>query len=475
MGGFSKLGTGLAEEGHAVGLEVDEGRDAAHQHEADEGDEHGDLLFEAVQVQALDQREGDDELAGEAVEGGQAGYGSRAEGEEHAEHGHALLKAAELGHVHSSGAVQDFARAEEEQSLEGGMVEHMEEAAGEAEGGYPCYAVLHAHEADAGRHDHEAHVLHAGVGQQAFQMALAEGFQYAHEGGEYADAYEEPAPPCGVFLHGAEEVEGTDDAVEACVQHGAGKQGGNVAGSRRMGFREPDMQGCEAGLGAEADDGEEEEQGGVGRCFHSHGGEERGAVLLPEHGEESDEEHSAQMRRHQIDPRGVLHVAVAVVEVDEEEGRERHEFPGEHKEQAVAGGHHAGHAEEEDEIEGPVRAEVMLFGIGVAQGDAASQRAGEAQHENRQEEEAGKRVEAEGQCAEGQAPGSLEAFDARPAAGKDSDKAQQAGNGRRARAQGIGRPVASRGDGPDGYDASDHGASRHEQEREKKDVHKIPW
>jgi polyribonucleotide nucleotidyltransferase len=68
----------------------------------------------------------------------------------------------------------------------------------------------------------------------------------------------------------------------------------------------------------------------------------------------------------------------------------------------------------------------------------------------------------------------LEALDARPAAGKDADEAQKAGDGRRARAQGIGRPVARLGDGPDGYDASGHGASRHEQEREKKDVHKFP-
>ena len=247
-----------------------------------------------------------------------------------------------------------------------------------------------------------------------------------------------------------------------------------MAGGRRMGFGKPDVQRRETGLGSEADKGEEEEQGGMGRGFHRHGGEERGAVLLPEHSEEGDEEHRTQMRRHQIDPRGVLHGAVAVVEVDEEEGRERHQFPREHEEEAVAGGHHAGHAEEQDQVEGPVRAEVMLVGVRVAQGYAACQSAGQAQHEDGQEEEAGKRVEAESQSAEGQAPGHLEAFDARPAAGKDADEAQQAGNGRHARAQSVGRSVARGRNGPQSDDACGHSTRRHQQKREKKDVHKFP-
>ena len=96
------------------------------------------------------------------------------------------------------------------------------------------------------------------------------------------------------------------------------------------------------------------------------------------------------------------------------------------------------------------------------------------QHENRQEEEAGERVEAEGQCAEGQAPGHLEALYARPSSGKDADEAQQAGDDRHARAQSVSRPVARGSDGAQGYDARDHGTCRKEQEREKKDVHKFP-
>ena len=133
------------------------------------------------QLRSHQQGKGQHELTGKAVEGREAGDGDRADAEGRAHQGHALLQAAQQFHAHGAGGVQHFTGGEEKQALESRVVEHVEHGTGQTQGADPAVAAVAADEPGAHAHEHEAHVLHAGVGQQALEVALGQSLEDAHQ------------------------------------------------------------------------------------------------------------------------------------------------------------------------------------------------------------------------------------------------------------------------------------------------------
>ena len=214
-----------------------------------------------------------------------------------------------------------------------------------------------------------------------------------------------------------------------------------MAGGRRIGFRHPDMHGRDAGFGPEAQQPQQEEGGRVAGMFlRGQHREVRAAAHLPEQGEIGDEQYRPQMRGHQIDPGGVAHLAVTVVKVDEEEGRKGHHFPGDEEEHRIPRGQHHGHARHQQHIEEPVRRQIVFLRPGLAQGKPAGQGTDGPQPEDRQQEQAGERVEPKGELAQRQAPGQAELKDQLPRPAEDAGQTQGAGRHHAARPQHVGQP-----------------------------------
>ncbi len=138
------------------------------------------------------------------------------------------------------------------------------------------------------------------------------------------------------------------------------------------------------------------------------------------------------MRGHQIDPGCVAHLAVAIVEINKKKGRQGHDFPGQQKEHGVARAHDHHHAQQEQEIKEPVRAQIVLPRRGMAQGQTAGNGADHAQTKDRQQKDAAQRVKAQNQSAGGQAPGQFQNQGRVPGAGRHGAKAREAAQGRAA-------------------------------------------
>ena len=216
-----------------------------------------------------------------------------------------------------------------------------------------------------------------------------------------------------------------------------------MAGRGRVGLGQPDVHGRDAGLGAEAQQGQHEQDRGQrhhGAFLEGQGSKGRIARVLPEQAEEGQQQHGTQVGGHQIDPRSVAHVAVAVVEVDEEEGRQGHDFPGQQEEHGVTGHHDHGHAQHQQQIEEPVGGQVVFAGAGVAQRDASGTGTDEAQAEDRQQEDAGKGVQPQTQTAHGQAPGLGPQQAACPAVREQARHAQGTAAGGPQRTEQVGQP-----------------------------------
>ena len=94
------------------------------------------------------------------------------------------------------------------------------------------------------------------------------------------------------------------------------------------------------------------------------------------------------MRGHQIHPRGIAHLAVAVIEINKKEGCQRHDFPRQHEQHGIAGRHHQGKTNEQHMKKEPVRPKVVAFWFFVPQGNAPGCCAYKTQPENRQQEQA---------------------------------------------------------------------------------------
>ena len=166
-------------------------------------------------------------------------------------------------------------------------------------------------------------------------------------------------------------------------------------GSGRVHLWQPYMQGRKPRLGSKTSQGQHKqgrEQAGasMAHLFKRAGkyraalqGIERGVARgLPQQGKEGHQGHSAQMRGHKVNPRSIAYLAVAIIKINKKEGRQRHDFPRQHKQHGIAGGHDQGKANKQHMKKEPVRPKVVAFWFFVPQGNAPGCCAHKAQPKN---------------------------------------------------------------------------------------------
>ena len=241
-----------AEEGDAE--EADEAgggeRRRQRQHGADGGDD--DLEVPLRQVGAEQHRLEGEPLGDEAVERRQRR--DRDASGKHGEGGprHAVDEAAEPVHLPRSRRGQHRARAEEEERLEGGVVEDVEQRRGEGERGGARHAVGPEGEREAEADEDQADVLDGRIGEHPLQVVLHQGVEDAEHGGGRAEGkHQRRPPPRGR----ADEIEDdADEGVDRDLGHDAAHQRRDVARRGRMGERQPGVERHDAGLRAGAED-----------------------------------------------------------------------------------------------------------------------------------------------------------------------------------------------------------------------------
>ena len=154
---------------------------------------------------------------------------------------------------------------------------------------------------------------------------------------------------------GAGEVE--DDAHEAVdgdLGHHAAHQGRDMARRRRMRERQPDMQRHEPGLGAGAEQRENEDKraGKPGRGMGCADRVERVAAIGPgEQAEGEQQRERAEARHDQVDVARANVAALAMMRHDQRPRGERHELPGGQEGEGIVGEDNKVHAGQEGWIE----------------------------------------------------------------------------------------------------------------------------
>ena len=198
----------------------------------------------------------DEELADKAVQRRQPGNCRRADQKGRARDRHALEKSAQPIEFPRAGGVQHRSGAEEQQALEDGMVDDVQQAAGQAQGRHRRVPVADPQNAHPQPQGDDADVFHAVVSQQPFQVVLRQGVEHAEDARNHADGHERPAPP---RRRRPEQREHPQQPINPRLDHHAAHHGRHVRGRGGVGFRQPDVHRNEAGLRAEADHGQQEE------------------------------------------------------------------------------------------------------------------------------------------------------------------------------------------------------------------------
>ena len=206
----------------------------------------------------------------------------------------------------------------------------------------------------AQRHQHETHVLRRREGQQPFEVGSHRCLQHPEQGGDRADREHHQSPPARAW---PEDVEvDADDAVHAEGDHrGAHQRRGRA---RRFGVRprQPGMQRQQAGLGAEAEQRQNEDHGAgsVPDIAYGEGdlGEPRRACRGAQQEQPEQDRHESQVRQDRVvDPRRA-DLSPSVAGEHQHHRRDRHQFP--HQKE---GGHgsrrgHQQHGRDEDRHHG---------------------------------------------------------------------------------------------------------------------------
>ena len=321
--------------------------------------------------------------------------------------------------------MQDRTRAQEKQGFEQGVVEHVEQCAGKAEGRHQPVAGGDAEHAQAETEQDDADVLNGGVRQQPLEVMLAQGMDHAENARGHAEQEDGLRKERGRV---AEQQVDADDAVDAHLDHHPGEQGRDVAGRGRVGVRQPDVQRQDARLGAEAGQGEEEHRALHPRGHGRHTGEGERAGGLVDQAEGGQNEQGAGLGEQEIDGAGPAGLSTFEVVEHQAPGGDRHQLPGDGEGHHVAGqgdqghGHHE-QAETERADRGPPGG--CRF-VQVVVGVEGEHRRNE---QHRQQEQGGDRVEGEDERAEAEpAPAGGQGLGRRPG-GLQADEPGQAACG----------------------------------------------
>ena len=179
------------------------------------------------------------EFTDEDAEGRRTGYGQKARCPERAGDGHGPAQTAHV--VAGKGVVtgQDVACQQKEHALGQGMANSVQQRA------------LGRQSAKARAQSQNAHVFHAGIGQQAFVMALAHNEDGGGDQGEQAEKDQQPAAEAAQVRRQHDLVP-AQYAQQGAVEQRAGKQGRNQGRGLTVGVGQPVVQGGQTHLGAVA-------------------------------------------------------------------------------------------------------------------------------------------------------------------------------------------------------------------------------
>ena len=215
----------------------------------------------------FDGRGEDHEFAGEHAEGRHAEDGQSAEHQAPADGRRAADQALDVGDDLRSGHLRGVADGEENRRLGERMHGHVQQSG--VGGDAPAHA--------EGEGD-DAHVLDGGEAEQPLDVFLAREVKGGDDDGQQAEAHHHLTGE-GCAQRAVDERLAADDGVQRDVEQQAGEHGGDRRRAFGVRVGQPVVQGHEAGLGAVADDHEDESQ-------RQHGRFERAAVFVkmrPEH------------------------------------------------------------------------------------------------------------------------------------------------------------------------------------------------
>ena len=249
-----------AEEGDAERLDEAGRRQRRRQRQQRPDRRHQEFEAPLRQLGALQDRLEGQPFGDEAVERRQRGDRDAADQEGEAGERHAVDQPAQVLHVALAGGRQHGAGAEEQQALEQHVVEDVEQRRGQRQRRRPAHAVGLKRHGEAEADEDDADILDRVVGEQALEVVLHQGVEHAHDRGDAAQREDHHGrPPAGR----AEQVEhDAHEAVDRDLGHDPAHQRRDVAGCRRMGQRQPDMERHQPGLGAGAEQGQGQHQGG---------------------------------------------------------------------------------------------------------------------------------------------------------------------------------------------------------------------
>ena len=142
--------------------------------------------------------------------------------------------------------MEHSACAEKEQRLEPRMIETVEQCCRHRHGSRRSEPGGLESQRKAKAHEDDADVLDRRIGKHTFQIIIKHGVKKTEHCRRGAQKQEGQGPPPD---RRSQEVEDdADDAVDRDLGHDAAHQGGDMAGSCRMGKWQPGVQRCDAGL-----------------------------------------------------------------------------------------------------------------------------------------------------------------------------------------------------------------------------------
>ena len=235
----------------------------------------------------------------------------------------------------------------------------------------------------------DAHVLHRGISQNPLDIFFHGSIKHPQESGNESHQHDHQA--VGKDLRPQELEDKAAKAVDSHLQHDAAHKGGHMAGSRRMGIGQPHMERHQAGLQGKTNKGQSKSHmaqilsQAILRQIH-----ERQAFR----GTAQEIEGSHDGRRAQM---GHDHVLISrlhrgfllILMVNQQEGGQRHHFPGHQKGEAVPGNEHQHHGEDKEIPKPGQKPQAVALIMGrITQSVNAHRRAGKPRQ--RQEEPAPK-------------------------------------------------------------------------------------
>ena len=213
-----------------------------------------------------------------------------------------------------------------------------------------CQRRQHAHvervaqQRQAKRGEDQADILDGGIGQQPLHVGLYGSEHRAEQRRDQSHRQRQHAPPPWA---GVEQIE-TDPqhAVDRHLEHQATHHRRHRRWRGRMGFRQPHMQGHQARLGTETEQGQQEGCRGPGRRQggRTHRVERHQPAAAVQHTEAKQQRQCPHVRHQQVQEAGALDFRDTVLGGHQEVRTERHGFPCHHEQIGVVGQHDQRHA-----------------------------------------------------------------------------------------------------------------------------------